>query len=78
MISFDWCCCKSFCSEVPLFVLPLGLPGPRFSFESGFFVPNELSLFWGLFKFVAGWIGFKLLVFVSARLDVLMGCEVLI
>ena len=81
IISFDCCCCasKSFCSEVPLFVLPFGLPGPRFSFVSGFFVPKEVSskvLFWELFRLVAGCIGFKLLVFDSTMLVLLFGCEV--
>ena len=43
MISFDCCCAnKSLCSD-PLFVLPFGLPGPRFSIKSAFFVPVEFS-----------------------------------
>ena len=60
MISFDCCASNCFCS-VPLFVLPFGLPGPRFS-PLPFFVSIELSskvLVCVLLRFVAGCIGLR-------------------
>ena len=68
--SFDCCWCESecFCS-VPLFVLPLGLPGPRFSVASDFF-EDEFS---SKLRCVAGWIGFRLPECASNRL-LLPGC----